>query len=79
MQAGKLVEQGTHEALLKQGGLYKELYKLQEATANQVESANHGADLTGFIVTRARRTFVNGARLDHSRFWENLSGLISRT
>ena len=37
MDAGKVVEQGTHEALLKRGGLYKELYKLQEATANQVE------------------------------------------
>jgi ABC-type multidrug transport system fused ATPase/permease subunit len=37
MQAGKLVEQGTHEALLKQGGLYKELYTLQKATADLAE------------------------------------------
>ena len=36
MQAGQVIEQGTHEALLKRGGLYKELYTLQEATGNQV-------------------------------------------
>ncbi len=36
MQAGKVVEQGTHAALLKRAGVYKELYTLQEATANQV-------------------------------------------
>ena len=36
MQAGKVVEQGTHTALLKRGGVYKELYTLQEATANRV-------------------------------------------
>jgi len=37
MQAGKVVEQGTHATLLKRGGVYKELYTLQEATANRVE------------------------------------------
>ena len=37
MQAGKVVEQGTHESLLKRGGMYKELYTLQEAITNRVE------------------------------------------
>jgi ATP-binding cassette, subfamily B, bacterial len=31
LKAGELVEQGTHEALLKQGGLYAELFQLQAA------------------------------------------------
>ena len=29
LEAGKIVEQGTHEALIAQGGLYKDLYELQ--------------------------------------------------
>ena len=31
LQGGKLVEQGTHEALVAQGGLYSELFQLQAA------------------------------------------------
>jgi ATP-binding cassette, subfamily B, bacterial len=31
LQAGNLVEQGTHEALVAQGGLYSELFQLQAA------------------------------------------------
>jgi ABC-type multidrug transport system fused ATPase/permease subunit len=37
MQAGRVLEQGTHADLLKRGGVYKELYMLQEATTNRVE------------------------------------------
>ena len=37
IQAEKVVEQGTQEALLRRGGLYKELYTLQKATADRVE------------------------------------------
>jgi subfamily B ATP-binding cassette protein MsbA len=29
LDKGQVVEQGTHEALLAQGGLYKNLYELQ--------------------------------------------------
>ncbi len=29
MEAGRIVEQGTHEALLKKGGYYKNLYEAQ--------------------------------------------------
>ena len=29
LEAGKIVEQGTHETLIAQGGLYKDLYELQ--------------------------------------------------
>jgi ATP-binding cassette subfamily B protein len=31
LQGGRLVEQGTHEALVAQGGLYAELFQLQAA------------------------------------------------
>ena len=31
LQGGELVEQGTHEALVAQGGLYAELFQLQAA------------------------------------------------
>jgi ATP-binding cassette, subfamily B, bacterial len=31
LRGGDLVEQGTHEALLAQGRLYSELFKLQAA------------------------------------------------
>jgi ABC-type multidrug transport system fused ATPase/permease subunit len=29
MELGRIVEQGTHEALLKKGGYYKNLYEAQ--------------------------------------------------
>jgi ABC-type multidrug transport system fused ATPase/permease subunit len=29
---GRIVEQGTHEALLRQGGRYRDLYEIQFAT-----------------------------------------------
>jgi ABC-type multidrug transport system fused ATPase/permease subunit len=31
LKGGELVEQGTHEALVTQGGLYSELFQLQAA------------------------------------------------
>jgi ABC-type multidrug transport system fused ATPase/permease subunit len=31
LKDGELVQQGTHEALLAQGGLYSELFQLQAA------------------------------------------------
>ena len=34
MQSGKVVEEGTHNALLAQGGVYNDLYALQGAVAN---------------------------------------------
>ncbi|MEJ2448417.1 MAG: ATP-binding cassette domain-containing protein, partial [Anaerolineales bacterium] len=37
MQAGQVVEQGTHDALLKRAGVYSELYNLQAAGVGQVE------------------------------------------
>jgi ABC-type multidrug transport system fused ATPase/permease subunit len=35
MQDGHVAEQGTHEELLAQGGLYAELYETQFKTAMQ--------------------------------------------
>jgi ABC-type multidrug transport system fused ATPase/permease subunit len=35
MDQGQLVEQGTHEELLAQGGLYTELYETQFAVVNE--------------------------------------------
>jgi ABC-type multidrug transport system fused ATPase/permease subunit len=36
LDAGCIVEQGTHETLLAQNGLYKELYELQFRNTKQV-------------------------------------------
>lgn len=36
MEYGKLVEQGTHEALLAQGGIYASLWRVQEGLSNGV-------------------------------------------
>ena len=37
LQSGKILEEGTHEELLAQGGLYREIYDLQ--TSHALESA----------------------------------------
>ena len=34
LQGGKIVQEGTHEQLIKQGGLYKQLYEMM-VTAEQ--------------------------------------------
>ena len=39
MDDGELAEQGTHAALLKQGGLYSTLYQLQFGGADEYVSA----------------------------------------
>ena len=38
LEAGKIVERGTHEGLLDLGGRYAELYSLQVGPADTVES-----------------------------------------
>ena len=36
LDAGRVVEEGNHEALLKQGGHYAALYQMQDQTGNHV-------------------------------------------
>jgi ABC-type multidrug transport system fused ATPase/permease subunit len=39
MDRGRIVEQGSHEALVKQGGLYAHLWRLQSGTPAQEQPA----------------------------------------
>ncbi len=45
MESGRIVEQGSHEALLAAGGAYAELYAAQFAAQLPAESAREGAGL----------------------------------
>lgn len=48
---GRIVEEGTHDALIEQDGLYAELYHLQFRTApvEELESASYAKSLTSVL------------------------------
>ena len=39
MRKGEIIETGTHDELVAQGGVYEKLYKLQFADLDTVENA----------------------------------------
>jgi len=47
LDEGKVIQKGEHEALLREGGLYSELYNLQfdslKRASNEVESSVSGS------------------------------------
>jgi ABC-type multidrug transport system fused ATPase/permease subunit len=38
MSGGRIIQRGTHEELMRQGGLYQELYNMQFKSAEPKES-----------------------------------------
>ena len=44
MQDGRIAEEGTHEELLRIGGLYSRIFRLQHGTADSSDDANTGLE-----------------------------------